>query len=432
MCRPRSRPPGRRLAKSAPCGARGPSVRPAGSPGASAALSAVLTVLLLLSTRLAPAQVSLVSIEPLQIEVAGQRVVDDWYLDPPAEQVETRQVPADGWAQVYHRWAVGEGWKMRQEVAARPDRLEITHMRLLETGTVGVASTGVTIPLETFDGAFFECIGTITGGAQREGRTWRGALGPDDVTVIKNLEYLRVHLPGGALDFDGNHKGSWCPGEGICPGVERFTLIRYDDGWRLWAADGKARRGALHTMKLVVLPAREAPVADVHPVVNTRWTEPYIPTSRVNIGTFAVDRFAASVQPGGELTRDERFVDVQPERVEGAAITGGELTLTIPVERDGVYLVSLLAGDPEREIGPCTLSAGVDEPRQTAAVAAGDYACWVTPGRAVEGEIAVSVTGNARICALQAAPMMFANEDYLLDRGWWVSTDFHEDDALPR
>ncbi len=395
-------------------------------------LRTALVLGLVLTTTIVSAQVDLVAIEPLQIDVSGQRVVSDWRLDPPVENAETWQVEAKSWDAVHHRWATGDGWKMRQEVAARANRVEITHMRLHETGTVGVASAGVTIPLETLDGALFECIGTPRGEVEREGRVSRGTLGPDDVTVIKNIEYLRVHLPDGAVDFDCNHKGTWCPGEGHCPGVQRFTLVRYDDGWRLWAADGKARRGSLHSMKLVITPARETPVAEVHPVVNTRWTKPYLPTSRINIGTFDVDRFDACLQPGGVLTRDERFADVQPERVEGAAITGRELALSIPVERDGIYLVSLLAGDPDREIGPCTLAAGVNKPRETSSVQAGAYACWVVPGRAVNGEITVTVSGDARICAMQAAPMMFANEDYLLDRGWWVSTDFHEDDDLPR
>jgi hypothetical protein len=366
------------------------------------------------------------------IDLSGQRVVSDWHLDPPVAEAETWQVEAEGWDEVHHRWATSEGWRMRQEIAARADRLEITHMRLHETGTAGVASAGLTIPLETLDGALFECIGSPRGTVQREGRTSRGTLGPDDVTVIKNIEYLRVHLPDGGVDFDGNHKGAWTPGPGHGPGVQRFTLIRYDDGWRLWAADGKARRGSLHSLKLVITPASDTPIAEVHPVVNTRWTTPWLPTSRINIGATDVRRFDASALPGGEITRDERFADVQSERVEGASITGGELALSIPVERDGIYLVSLLAGDPARQIGPCALSAGVGEPRESSCVQPGDYACWVVPARALDGAISITVRGTARISAMQAAPMLFANEDFLIRRGWWVSTDLHEDDDLPR
>lgn len=390
----------------------------------------LVPALLLLSTTIAFAQVELTSVEPLQVDVAGQRAIDGWHLDPETGEVETWQVDAEGWAQVHHRWATGEGWKLRQELAARDDRLEITQMRFFEPGVTGVSHAGVILPLEVFDGARFECIGSPRGDAERDGRVFTGSLGPDGVTRINDIEYLRVHLPAGAVDFDCNPKGTW-GAPGMIPAAVRFTLLRYDDGWRLWAADGKTNRGLIHDFKLVVTPASDTPVGNVHPEVNTRWTTAFQPTSRVNIGTTEVNRFDASAQPGGELTRDERFVNIAEERVEGAAISDDTLTLQIPVEVDGVYLVSLLAGDPEREIGPCALDAGVGEPRQTAAVAAGDFHCWVTPGRAVDGVITIAVTGDARICAMQAAPMMFANEDYLLDRGWWVSTDFHPDDNLP-
>lgn len=392
----------------------------------------IAILLLLLTASLAFAQVDLVSVDPLMIDVSGQRVVDDWHLDPAVADVETWEVGAEGWEQVHHRWATGDGWRLRQEIAVRPDRLEITHLRFFETDTTGVSSAGVTISLDTLDGVSFECVGSPVGTVEREGRASTGTLGPGEVTRINNLEYLRVHLPGGAVDFDCNPKGAWCPSVGICPATARFTLLRYNDGWRLWSADGKARRGTIHDFKFIITPAGNLAVEDVHPVVNVRWTEPYGPTSRVNVGTLAVNRFDATVQPGGELTRDERFAGVRDERVEGASITGGTIVLGIPVDRDGVYLVTLLAGDPSRPIGPCALSAGVGDPLQTARVEAGDYDCWVAPGRAVDGAIALTVTGNARICAVQAAPMMFANEDYFLDRGWWVSTEFHADDDLPR
>ncbi|MGI5818755.1 MAG: hypothetical protein ACOX9R_11730 [Armatimonadota bacterium] len=394
-------------------------------------LTMVLAALLLLTTALAFAQVDLVSVDPLRIDVSGQRVVDGWHIDPEVGEVETWRVEAEGWEQVHHRWAVGEGWKLRQEIAARGDRLEITQLRFFETGTTGISAAGVILPLETFDGARFECVGSPVGDARRDGRVATGTLGSDGVRRINNLEYLRVHLPGGGVDFDANPRGAWYTGPGMGPAVVRFTLLRYADGWRLWSADGKAGRGTIHDFKLVVTPANETPVGDVHPPVNTRWTEPWQPTSRVNVGTFEVDRFDASVRPDGELSRDERFVGVAGERVEGAAVTDGTLTLILPVERDGIYLVSLLAGDPERAIGPCWLDGGVGEPRETPRVEAGEYDCWVTPGRAVDGAIAVTLSGDARICALQAAPMIFANEDYLLERGWWVSTQFHEEDDLP-
>jgi len=388
-------------------------------------------LLLFLSATVACAQVELAAVDPLLINANGQGLVSEWYLDPPAGPGETWEVEAEGWEQVVHRWTTGEGWKLRQEIAVRPDRLEITQLRLLDSNATGVSGAGVVLPLELLDGAQFEVIGAPVGKVERDDRTAMGTLGPDQITRINNVEYLRLHLPGGSVDFDCNPKGTWCPGPGICPATLRFTLIRSDEGWRLFTASGKARVGIIHEFKLVISPALEVPVAEVHPVVNVRWTEPYGPTSLVNIGTSTVDRFTSTTLPDCELTLDERFIGIRDERVEGASIAGGTMVLEIPVERDGVYLVSMLAGDPGREIGPATVSAGVGEPVQTPTVRSGEYLSWALPGRAIDGTITVTISGNARICAAVAAPMMFANEDYHLERDWWVSTEFHPEDDLP-
>ncbi len=411
---------------------RAPS--PVGRSGArrSALTAASPLAALLLSATLAFAQINLASVQPLQVDIEGTPLISGWIIDPePAAPIETWQVEAEGWRQVHHRWAAGGGSKLRQEVASRPDRLEITHLRLFEPDVVGVTYCGVVLPTDLLDGARFECIGSPRGEAERDGRTWSGTLGDGGVGAIKDLEYLRLHLPGGAVDFDCNPKGVWCPGEGLCPATERFALARAEDGWRLWSAHGKVRRGGLHEFKLVVLPARDRPVAEVHPPVNTRWTNPYMPTVRLNIAGEPAERYEEVTLEGAETSRDERFVDVQAQRVVGATVTDGELRLSIPVERDGVYLVSLLVGAPDRQVGPCTVTAGLGQPREMPPVAAGEYGSWALPGRAHEGAIEVAIAGNVRLVAAQAAPMMFENEDYHLERGWWVSTEFRKDDDLP-
>ncbi|MFW5868115.1 MAG: hypothetical protein ACOCX2_09880, partial [Armatimonadota bacterium] len=246
------------------CGATSRSLSPREGRGAlsqwaGGRLAGFVAALLLITTTLASAQMDVLSLDPLRVEVAGQRVVDDWPLDPAVDDVKTWQVNAEGWTQVHHRWATGEGWKLRQETATRSERVEITQLRFFETGAVGVSSAGVTLPLKALDQARFECIGSPVGDTQRDGRTASGTLGPDDVTRINNIEYLRIHLPGGAVDFDGNPKGTW-GSAGIVPATVRWTLLRYDDGWRLWTADGKARRGTIHDFKLVITPAADRPV----------------------------------------------------------------------------------------------------------------------------------------------------------------------------
>ena len=393
---------------------------------------ATAAVALLLLAVPAHAQINLISVEPLQVDFAGSSIIDGMILEPASGAApRTWQIQAEGWAQVHHRWLAEPGSKLRQEIAVRPDRLEFTHLRLLEPEVTGVASAGVLLPAALVDGARAEFLGSPrpAEAAMSEGPAWSATLGPEGVTSIRGVSYLRLHLPGGAVDFDCAPKGTWCPGEGVCPATPAWALMRRDDGWWLYSADGKARTGGIHEFKLVMTPARPAAVAEVHPAVNVRWTNPYAATVRLNFGA-AVSGFEPCMIEGAAITRDERFVAVQPVRVEGATISG-QASFAIPVEADGVYLVSVLVGDPDRAIGPAEVFAGVGDPLGMPAVAAGEYDCWVIAGRSAEGAIAVRLEGDFRIVAAQAAPMMFAGEDYLLDRGWWVSSEFDADDDLP-
>ncbi len=429
----RASPPSGRRATFTKCG----TGRERGRPcqvlgGAGLAVAAVAVTALLLAATAAWAQIDLASVDPLQVDFAGTRLIEAMIVEPvPGVAPRTRQVPIEGWAQVHHRWLAEPGSKLRQEIAVRPDRLEFTHMRLLEPEVTGVTSAGVLLPLALIDGARAEFIGSPRpdGVATREDSAWSAILGPGGVTSVRSLRYLRLHLPGGAVDFDCAPKGTWCPGEGICRATPAWSLLRRGDGWRLYSADGKVRTGGIHEFKLVITPARPEPVAEVHPAVNVRWTTPYAPTVRLNFGA-PVRGFEPCVLQGGTITRDERFVEVQPVRVEGVSVSD-EASFPVPVEIDGVYLISLLVGDPERATGPAEVFAGVGEPLRTPTVEAGEYDCWVLAGRSTNGAITVRLNGDFRLVAAQAAPMMFQVEDYLIDRGWWVSTEFDADDDLP-
>ncbi len=388
--------------------------------------------MILVAAILAHAQIDVASVEPLQVDFAGTRIIDGMIVEPaPGGAPRTWQIEAEGWAQVHHRWLAEPGSKLRQEIATRAHRLEITHMRLLEPDVTGVTSAGVLLPTALIDGVRAQFLGTPgpADAATREDSAWSAILGPGGVTSVRSLRYLRLHLPGGAVDFDCAPKGTWCPGQGICRATPAWSLLRRGDGWRLYSADGKVRTGGLHEFKLVMTPARAEPVAEVHPAVNVRWTNPYAPTVRLNFGA-PVAGFEPCAIDGGDITRDERFAGVQPERVEGVSVSG-EAEFFIPVAPDGVYLVSLLVGDSAREIGPAQAFAGVGEPLQMPAVAAGDYDCWVLAGRSANRAITVRLSGEFRLVAAQAAPMMFEVEDYLLNRGWWVSTEFDAEDDLP-
>lgn len=408
---------------------------------------APLLLLALLAATAACAQFELASTDPLGISFAGEPLVRQVWVTPELDETAAiAEAPVAGWDHVLRVWQADEGSKLRQEIAVRPDRIELTHMRLVKPDITGSQVAGLLLPADLLDGVRVEFIGTPKGSALADGRVFSGTLGEGGVVSISYLKLLRLHLPAGAVDFDCEPRGFWAGSYGISRGASRWMIYRTDDGWLLVATDGKSRVGKLHDAKLVITPASDRAVDEVHPAAATRWTDPYYATVRVNIGDEpvakyetcaleAADDWVASWADPGELRleRDERFVDVAPARIEGAAPVDPTQPseLRIRVERDGWYLVSLLVGSPERAVGPCELFADHGEPRTTPAVSAGEYGSWPVIARALGGVITVRITGDFRLVATQAAVMMYSNEDYLVERTWWVSPTRHPDDDLP-
>ena len=89
----------------------------------SARLTAIL--LAVVCAAAACAQLELSSVQPLQVDFAGTRLIDGMSLDPEAA-IEARSWPVavEGWASVTHRWLPQSGSRLRQEIAIRPDRFE--------------------------------------------------------------------------------------------------------------------------------------------------------------------------------------------------------------------------------------------------------------------------------------------------------------------
>ncbi len=391
------------------------------------ALWLLLTVLVAAPTC---AQFTLQSPYPLEITFGDEPLILNRSVAPELEgQPSIGETQAEGWESLLQVWHAAPGSRMRQEIALRSDRIELTHLRIVDPDTTGSQSAGLLLTHGLLDGARVEIIGTPqpAGSATADGRV--------------------LHTPAGPIDFDCNPRGFWVGSYNLTKAASRWSLSRTDDGWLLVATHGKSRRGALHDAKLVISTGSTRPVDDVHPVTRTRWTDPYTAAFRVNMGATPVPKYEMCVtQTAGDdwaaswsdaeglrPERDERFVDVSPVRVEGVALADPEkpARLRMRVERDGWYLVSLLVGSADRAMGPCDLFAGHGEPRTTPTVAAGEYGSWPVIARATDGLITVSITGNCRVVAAQAAVMMYANEDYLVERSWWVSEDFHPDDDLP-
>jgi len=429
--------------------------------------TAALLAASLLASASVPADLSLESAHPLTLTFHGRPLVIEQQLFPEmAGEPDLREVQVAGWQQAHHLWWADKTSRIREEIAVRADAFELTHVRLIQPKVHGFTSVALIIPHELLDGVQVEALGSPTPAehATQQGRAFTCKLGPEGVTRIKELLYLRVHLPGGALDFDLNVRGRWIGGDGITKRTAVWQLFRDKDGYHLHTGDNKSQWGGLHEFKLVIRPALDIPIEQVHPVASTRWTQPFPVALRVNFGEVAVEGYTTCslalpfAKPPGDgpgdnsaaaeatagwadpsllkLETNDRFAETAPVRVEGVsprdAATQPPSALKLRLERDGYYLVSLLVGSTDRVVGPCEVYGGVGEPRKAPQVAAGEYGSWPIVGHAVDGVLEVTLRGGFRLVAASAAAMMYENEDYLFGRGWWLSTEFHEGDHLPR
>jgi len=300
---------------------------------------------------------------------------------------------------IHHVWRVDEKSKTRVEAVVSADTFELTLVRLVEADVSGLVRYGFTVPLKFLDGRKVELVADAKnskGKAATKGFT-AGTLGAKDIKTASLLTYLRVHHPDGDLDFDFNPRGCWTGEKTVTPHAAEWSMKRTAEGYVFSTAFSRTRAGTLQEFKVVIRPADKRPVIDVHPRTPTRWTDGY---------------------------RNILRLDKDKIRIE-------DNSLQVRVPRDGWYLVNLLAGAPDRAIGPCEVWADATKKRQMPRVTAGDSDTWTLVARAVNEMITLRFRGDFHVTALAATPMLYENEDYLFRRGWWLSTQRHPDDKLP-
>ena len=269
-----------------------------------------------------------------------------------------------------------------------------------------------------------------------------GPLGPTAIAHVKQLRYLRLHHAAGAVDFDFHPQGHWTGETGVSARTADWSMRRTAAGYEFATAFGKAARGTLLEFKFVVRPADPRPVAEVHPPVANRWTDPYRNTLQLSFGERSVRRYIAAGAENSSARwrspdrlfrqRDDRFAATDPIRHEGVCPLESEAenVLEIDVARDGDYLVNLLVGAADRAIGPCRIRPG-NRPEVTCpAVEVGRYDSWSVVARSQEGRLVLAFRGSFRLVAAGVAPMLYENEDYQFRRTWWVTPGWQPDARL--
>lgn len=394
------------------------------------------------------ADFEILAAEPLQVQSGETTLVSGIRITPAIEgESDLTEVSVEGWSLVYHRWSADEESKMREEIAARPEAFEVTMVRLIQPDVSYVMEYALQIPHETLDSVSVELMGqpVPADDAEKTGDTYTATLGPEGITEVRNLLYLRVPLPSGIIDIDTNCRGQWTGPTGVTQATADWDLERTEDCWLLHTMDRKNSWGGLQEFKVRFTDALPYDVADVHLRGGVRWTKAYQADPRINFGKADIQWYEPCPVPEGELVRwddpdavviqrDERFTDDSPRRVEGVGpkTSSTPTVVHVPADRDGYYFFSMLVGAPDRPLTGTTLDAGFHGPTEMPAIQQGDYGNWIVVAHAQDGRVQATFEGDFRIATLTLAPLMYEEEDFIFRRSWWLSRDFHPEDDLPR
>jgi len=355
--------------------------------------------------RASAADFELKSASPLSLAWHGAPLIVAERAEPDfAPKPTVARVDVAGWEAVHHVWRADEKSRTRIEAAVSADTFEFTLVRLVEADLSGLVRYSFTVPHAFLDGRKAELVAdakNAKGAAATKGFT-AGTLGAKHIKTANLLTYLRVRHPAGDLDFDFNPRGWWTGEKTVTPRAAEWSMRRTAEGYVFSTAFSRTLAGTLQEFKFVIRRADPCPVVDVHPRTPTRWTDGYRNMLRLKADAIHIER-------------DSK----------------GDATFQLRVPRDGHYMVNLLAGAPDRAIGPCELWTDENKKRRLPRVAAGNQDTWTVVARAVNGRITLHLRGDFHLAAAGVAPMLYDNEDYLFRRGWWLSTQRHPDDTLP-
>lgn len=369
--------------------------------------------------------------------ITGESGVPEFKAAPTVSPVEVA-----GWDTVFDVRRADDVAATRAEAALSPQGFEFTCVRLMRAEASGLVRYAFVTPHAFLDGHHAEIVGTgvKTPASFIQKKQISGPLGTDGISQINPILYLRVRHPKGAVDFDFNPRGYWTGEKTVTPRAAEWSMKRTAEGYVFATAFSRTQYGTLQEFKFAIRPADARPVWEVHPRVAARWTNGHRNMLRLSAGADAIDGHIAL--PGERarwldagsvrIENDARFRDVGRTRFEGASPIhpDGAATLEIDVGRAGYYLVNLLAGAPDRAIGPCEVETGMPEKFTLPAVPKGEYDSWALVAFAKDGRFAISFRGDFRIAAAGIAPLMYENEDFLFRRGWWLSPQWNPEGSL--
>lgn len=328
-----------------------------------------------------------------------------------------------------------------REVAVAPGRAEITWAGVVPAGDYGLEKKMFryvfAVPCEVLKGVPYEYFyGMHRSGRPKKSGTFTGKE-PENKIIIGHIRHLKL---GGKLNMliDFNPCGPWGVFMEDPSEAYKAHLMRKGDHYYFISPFARAGRGGRAGGKVVILSGYTASLEAAHPVDNTSYTWPwptlamvqFTPGKPVTGFKFAdfpgydQDFLAWQKQPfkaeSGKgwikLSAKAKVISPNAKSAKGPIFSGGvaakgaaQFRVNLP---DALVLVNcMVSGKGEIRCGDRTESFNL----------AGNNVTTVTiPVNVKNKTLDIAIDGEWRLSGIVVQLLMFANEDYLFDRNWWM------------
>lgn len=317
---------------------------------------------------------------------------------------------------------------LRREVMVTAEAVHLTfEMRIFGATGGSHLQYELLTPGTYLDGVEYEA---WTGRPRGPLRTETGTFSTEETApfeyLLRTTRYAILKRPGAECSLDFNPGGPWV---GESNYGHNHSANPYHDGedfrWLMLCAGGA--NGGIFRGKVIVRPGA-VPHEAIHSTTEVAYTRGFPPS-------LAVDFTNADTSDGDyvpfALTDDCRWRDPADVRVVGRDGGGvlyrdfampsepgreGVLDLT---QRSGHYLLTLNVRDPQEDTGPFTVT-GPDGPLfEDVTVEKGRYWFETAHLRFSDGAATLRFSGDWKVGALALQPILYASEDFILDRPFW-------------
>jgi hypothetical protein len=316
----------------------------------------------------------------------------------------------------------------RREVMVTADAVHITwQMRIFGATGGSHLQYDLLTPGEFLDGAQYQAwTGRPRGPLQTETGTFSLEESEPLEYLVRTGRYLTIDSGNAQFSLDLNPAGPWV---GESNYGENYSANPWHDGSRFhfMSLCAGGSHGGIFRGKVIIRPGL-TPYEEIHSTAEVAYTRGFPPSLAVN--------FSEAADPTGQYEAyapGENYRWRDPEAVRIIEHDGGGLLYrdaAVPSEtgaagvlelsqRSGHYLLTLNMRDPEQAIGPFTVASPDGPLFEDVTVEAGQYWYRTAPLGFRDGQATLRFSGDWAIGALTLQPILYATEDFVLDRPFW-------------